>query len=96
MLSTLVMLVIYLHYKPLEDPRAQKMEIFNELTMLTLLYILVFYTELTDGEYSFRSNLGLLSVFLTLANFGLHITLLLAHSCQTVKRLVKRKCFSMN
>ena len=90
------MLVIYLHYKPLEDPRAQKMEIFNELTMLTLLYILVFYTELTDGEYSFRSNLGLLSVFLTLANFGLHITLLLAHSCQTVKRLVKRKCFSMN
>ena len=42
MLSTLVMLVIYLHFKPLEDPRAQKMEIFNELTMLALLYILVF------------------------------------------------------
>ena len=76
MLSTMVMLVIYLHFKPLSDPRQHKIEIFNEMTMLILLYILVFYTDLTDQEFTFRNDLGLVSIFLTLFNFVVHIILL--------------------
>ena len=44
----MVMLIMYLHLKPLEDPKDLKIEIFNELTMQALLYVLVFYTDLTD------------------------------------------------
>ena len=34
MLSTMTILITYLHLKPLEDKKAQRIEIFNELTML--------------------------------------------------------------
>ena len=60
--------------------------------MLALLYMLVFYTELTDEEYEFRSNLGLLSIFLVLFNVAVHVILLFAHSFKTGKRCIKRKC----
>ena len=88
MLSTMVMLVIYLHFKPLEDPKAQKIEILNELTMLATLYILVFFTDLTDAEDEFRSNLGLLSILITFSNLAVHVTLLLIHSCKSFKRFI--------
>ena len=61
--------------------------------MLALLYMLVFYTELTDEEYEFRSNLGLLSIFLVLSNVAVHVTLLFVHSFKTGKRFIKRKCY---
>ena len=83
---------MYLHLKPLEDPKDLKIEIFNELTMQALLYVLVFYTDLTDKEFEFRSDLGLLSIFLILFNFSVHIALLFAHSFFTAKRYLKRKC----
>ena len=93
MCTTMVILIMYLHFKPMMDPRAQKIEIFNELTMQAQLYILVFFTDLTDQEFKFRSNLGLLSICLTLCNLGFHITFLFVHSIIAGKKYVQRKCF---
>lgn len=60
--------------------------------MLTLLYILVFYTDLTDQEFTFRNDLGLVSIFLTLFNFAVHIILLSVDSLIQAKQFLRRKC----
>ena len=87
-MSTMLILVFYFQFKPLENPKAQKTEIFNELTMMAILYLLVFFTDLTDEEYEFRSNVGLLSIFLVLSNVAVHSTLLFVHSCKSGKRCI--------
>ena len=93
MMSTMVTLIFYFQFKPLEDPKAQKIEIFNELTMQSTLYIFVFFTELTDEEYEFRNDLGYLYIFLILSNVAVHSTLLFVHSCKSAKVWLKRKCY---
>ena len=60
--------------------------------MLVQLYILIFFSDLTDQDFGFRSDLGLLSIFITVSNFGLHVTLLFINSIKEGKRFVKRKC----
>ena len=92
MMSIMLILVFYYQFKPLEDPKTQKIEIFNELTMMAMLYLIVFFTDLTDEDFEFRSNLGLLFIFLVLSNVAVHVTLLFVHSCKSGKRCIQRKC----
>ena len=92
MMSTMLILVFYYQFKPVEDPKAQKTEIFNELTMMAMLYLMVFFTDLTDEQYEFRSNLGLLFIFLVLSSVAVHVILLLVSFVKSVKRYIKRKC----
>ena len=45
----MVVLTILLGIKPLADPRSNKIEVFNEITVLSLTYMLIFFTDIV-GE----------------------------------------------
>ena len=92
MISTMVVLTILLGIKPLADPRSNKIEVFNEITVLSLTYMLVFFTDIV-GEAQFRSDLGILYLCIAFSNIAVHIFLLTFESCRSLKRCIQRKCF---
>ena len=90
MISTMVMLAILLAIKPLEDPRSNAIEVFNEITVLSLVYILIFFTDII-GEAKFRSDIGLFYLCITFSNIVVHIFLISFDSCRSLKRCIKRR-----
>ena len=87
MISTMVVLTILLGIKPLADPRCNKIEVFNEITVLSLTYMLIFFTDIV-GEAQFRSDLGILYLCITFSNIAMHIFLLTFESCRSFKRCI--------
>ena len=93
MITTMVVLAILLAIKPLEDPRSNMIEVFNEITILSLIYILVFFTDIV-GDAKFRSDIGILYLCIAFSNIVVHIFLLTFESCKNLKRCIKRRLYS--
>ena len=87
MLTTMVVLAILLGIRPLEDSRSNKIEVFNEITVLSLTYMLIFFTDIM-GEAHFRSDLGIVYLCITFSNIAFHVFLLTFESCRSLKRCI--------
>ena len=67
--------VYILHVKPMETPFTNKMEVYNECTILTLSYgLLCFTNAVPDPEAQY--TIGWSYIIVYLANITLHILLL--------------------
>ena len=90
MLSTLVVLITLLATKPLESKRSNRIEVFNECTILGLIYLLSCFTDLIP-DASVRSNLGLLYLSISFFNIAVHMAILLWESGRALKRCFRRR-----
>ena len=72
---SVVIAVYILHTRPLETPFANKMEVYNECTIITLSYGLLCFTDaVPDPEAQY--TIGWSYIIVYLANITLHILLL--------------------
>jgi hypothetical protein len=81
-----ILYVTYLlYYKPYEEMRVNKLEVFNELCVLTSSYVLYLQTDFVDGVVSsqVKSIGGMLLIGITLINFLINLSVILM---QTVQR----------
>ena len=76
-----------LWYMPLESTRANLFEVFNDVTLLLLTYLLWCFTDLI-AEPETRNELGFVFIAIALGNVALHlITMVLESLCG-----IKEKC----
>ena len=79
MYFTFGLLVLLFTWKPLEDKREFRVEVFNELTILLLSYTLISFTNfIHDAE--FKNTVGYAYITVSFANIGTHLSLLLYDS----------------
>ena len=57
MLSSLMMISFIISVKPMSEPYLNKMEIFNESTLLTSSYFMFLFTDFVD-DVNMRSKVG--------------------------------------
>ena len=86
------MLVFLIEFKPLSDSRSMKVEIFNELTQLVLLYILIMFTSITEYEGIFRNNIGIVYLFVIFSNIGTHVYLMAYDSYKRFEKRYRKRC----
>ena len=85
-------MIIYLvHVEPLETPFAIKMEVFNECTILVLLYGLMLFTPYVPDPMV-RYRLGWVYIVVALTNIFIHVCLITLESGKSIKEKIKTKC----
>ena len=90
LLSTILMIIYLLEFRPLETPFANRMEIMNEVTTLLLTYGLMCFTKfLPDPEM--RNNGGFLYIGVLAGNILVHLTFMVGSTCYLFKMKYKRR-----
>jgi len=88
-----VQIVFLILVEPFTEPLLQKMEIFNEICTLALVYVMVCFTDankalwLTENYYDFAFMAGMA------INLLVHVYFLLKNSFFEIKDTIKAKCF---
>ena len=90
LMASLFLICFFLNTKPFETPYINKMEIFNECCVYTLLLC---YTTFTDSTtpVEFYMNMGLASVGIILFNFLFNLSLLIGGSINGLRKVILRK-----
>ena len=85
-------MVIYLvYFMPMVDKRTMVMEVFNECTIVCLLYHLMCFSDFVpDAEI--RSKLGLSYIALALFNILVHLCLISRDTLLKLKSKICKKC----
>ena len=77
--------------KPFELNRLNALELFNELTILLILYCFLLFTDyVSDPETRF--NIGWAAILLTLGNFIVNVGVLVYIAMKTLILAVKKHC----
>ena len=75
----------------LESSFLTKIEIFNELCGLLLIYMLICFTELVDSAET-RHQIGYAYIFVSSSNIFVHLVIMMVNSFLTIKLKIKQKC----
>ena len=78
------LLVYLLQVKPLETPFAHRVEVFNEVTIVVLIYGLMMFTDFVDDPVT-RYRIGWAYMAVNLANISFHVLYLAINTCILVK-----------
>ena len=93
--TTFAVLGYLLFYKPLESPLASRLEVFNEVTILNMTYMLMCFSGFVHDEVT-RSNVGFFYVGVIIINIAVHLTLLLLSNAWKLKLIFRRyRCCCM-
>ena len=88
---SITMIIYLVHVEFLETPFAIKMEVFNECTIIMLLYgLMLFTTYVPDPMVRYR--FGWTYIFVSLSNIFIQVTLLALESGKIIKEKIKAKC----
>lgn len=94
LLTSTVVIIYYLTFKPFEDPTLQRIEVFNEATQILLAYALMCFCDanlyLDEDEFAF--DIGFFSI--ASGNLLVHLTLLMVSSIRNLIARIKAKCKS--
>ena len=92
--ATNIGLIIFFQLKkPLDSSFANKMETFNECTMLFINYHLLCFTDFAPSVER-RRELGFSYIAVMLSNIGLHLTLISAASFVAFKLRLRKRYYS--
>ena len=88
--STLASLMYVLWYMPLESTRANLFEVFNDVTLLLLTYLLWCFTDwIVEPET--RHELGFIFIAISLGNVALHLFTMVLESLRGIKEKCKQR-----
>ena len=91
MSCTMAVLVLLLALKPLAESKAQRLEVFNECTILALNYILLFFSD-AIGTAADRSTIGYVYLAISFQNISVHLLMMICSSLLALKLYLMRKC----
>ena len=92
MICSLCVLSILLYVRPFSDPRLQRLEVFNEITILGLSYMLAAFSDMITDPGD-RYNYGWLYLALSLLNIATHVLLLLYDTIKKIIRKIKQRFY---
>ena len=75
---------------PLEEDRDSKLEVFNEMTSLILLYHLVCFSDIVP-QHHIRYNLGYPYISVAFINIAVHLVLIVRENVKVITIKIKRK-----
>ncbi len=89
----LLMLLFFTDVNPMNQPFLNKMEIFNELTLLILSYFLFFFTDFVPSVYM-RYTLGWAFIFITVLNIAVNWGALFYKVFLAIKDIVRKLIYN--
>ena len=89
-------MIIYLQwYRPFEEKAMNKIETFNEVTIVILTYFLFCFTDFVP-EAQTRHGLGAYYSGVTLLNIAVHMIIMLRHSYRSVRLYCLKRKYTKN
>ena len=85
-----LVLAYLMHFKPLDSPFANRIEIMNECTILVLTYGQMHFTDYIP-EPETRETIGYVYIIVVATNTALHLSILIRDTCKKGK-FVGRRC----
>jgi large-conductance mechanosensitive channel len=91
LLSTLVILVYYIHMSPYSKISQNRIEIFNESCLYMIIVSFFIFTDY-ESTYDMKMYLGYSCVLGILLNFLINIILLLIQGIRKLRKWMRKKC----
>ena len=88
-----IIMVGYLsEIQPFDEPKMYRLEVMNELTTLTMIYIMIGLSEANPHVNAIKLWLDIAFIAVIGINISVHLSLLVANSIFTLKQTIKTKC----
>lgn len=89
-LSTLSMIIYLIQIEPFKDKRENWIQVFNEICIMSVLYVMYCFSELNLHPSTFF-NLGWMPIFIILLNYSVNTYFILKDSIIKMKARICRK-----
>lgn len=79
-------------YRPFEEPLMQRLEVYNELTMIILIYCIISFSPLNQSVEESELTLSLTFLAFLCSNILVHLYFLLKDTFVQLKDKLQRLC----
>ena len=78
--------------RPFEEPKMYRLEVMNELTTMTMIYIMIGLSEANPQVNEIKLWLDIAFMAVIGINIAVHLSLMIANSVFELKQTIKTKC----